>query len=489
VVDPILKNQYISLNDILSMGFNAIITNAYILKKHINTVVDIHKHLNFNGIIMTDSGAYQILRYGDIEVSNREIVLYQCEIKSDIGVILDIPTSYNVDRETALRSADETYRRAVEALDIVESCRGTLWTLPIQGGTHLDVLRQYAMKSVDVFYRGYSLYALGSPTTLLEQYEFDKIIDMIFTVRSVIPFSAPLHLFGAGHPLIIPFAIALGIDTMDSASYILYAKDNRYITSRGTYRLEDLRYLPCTCPICSKYSLEELQKASKDERTKLLALHNLYIILKEFKEVKQAIKECRLWEYLESKANSHPATRRAFEQVKRYVEFIYRHTPIVKPNAKAVFIISKDSIYNPKVMIPRRRIVERFSIEGECLNLIPYIYNGRKIPSIFNENESSKCINYVYIPILGIAPLKLVDHYPYSQFEFGLEIDGDVIDDLSYIILEKLLIERKMSKLAKVNIYICQDIEWHRKLYNRLANLTKSFKEINIEVVLKTIKC
>jgi hypothetical protein len=111
------------------------------------------------------------------------------------------------------------------------------------------------------------------------------------------------------------------------------------------------------------------------------------------------------------------------------------------------------------------------------------------IPSISNETELSKCINYVYIPILGIAPLQLVDHYPYSQFEFGLEIDGDVIDDLSYIILEKLLIERKTGKLAKVNIYICQDIEWQRKLYNRLAYLTSSFKEINIEVTLKTIKC
>ncbi|MEM2221655.1 MAG: tRNA guanosine(15) transglycosylase TgtA [Ignisphaera sp.] len=484
VVDPILRNQYVSLDEILSIGFNGIITNAYILKKHRGAVGDIHGYLNFSGVVMTDSGAYQILRYGDVEVGNREIVMYQCEAKSDIGVILDIPTSAGVDRETALRSADETYRRAVEALDVVESCRDTLWTLPIQGGTYLDILEHYAEKSVELFYSGYSLYALGSPTTLLEQYDLDKIIDMIFTVRSVIPFSAPLHLFGAGHPLIVPFAVALGIDTMDSASYILYAKDGRYMTSKGTYRLEDLGYFPCTCPLCSKHSPEDIQRMPRSKRVEFLALHNLYTILREFREVKQAIREGRLWEYIEGKAGSHPAARRAFEQLKKYAEFIYRHSPIVKPNAKAVFILSRDSVYNPRIMVPRRRVVERFNPKARCIDLVPYT-RGR-IP-LGNRSRGSECLSYIYFPILGVAPLQLANRYPYSQFEFGLEVADDIIDDLSYLVFEILLKVRRIGSTITVNMYVCQGEEWQEKLYSRLLSLATG--EIDIKMELKAINC
>jgi len=50
---------------------------------------------------MTDSGAYQILVYGGVEVNQEEIVEYQKNIGSDIATILDIPTSWKVSKESA----------------------------------------------------------------------------------------------------------------------------------------------------------------------------------------------------------------------------------------------------------------------------------------------------------------------------------------------------------------------------------------------------
>jgi Queuine/archaeosine tRNA-ribosyltransferase len=50
------------------------------------------------------------------------------------------------------------------------------------------------------------------------------LADMIGTLKSTV-MSKPIHLFGAGHPLTIPLAVALGCDTFDSASYMLYARD------------------------------------------------------------------------------------------------------------------------------------------------------------------------------------------------------------------------------------------------------------------------
>src|SRR3972149_3876992 len=76
-----------------TFGCHAIITNSYILKKRFKNIpieIGLHKFLDYDGVVMTDSGAYQILVYGEVEVSQKEIVAYQESIGSDIATILDI---------------------------------------------------------------------------------------------------------------------------------------------------------------------------------------------------------------------------------------------------------------------------------------------------------------------------------------------------------------------------------------------------------------
>ncbi|MEM3623415.1 MAG: tRNA-guanine transglycosylase, partial [Candidatus Bathyarchaeia archaeon] len=85
-------------------GCEALITNAYILKKRFkNQPVEegLHKFLDYDKVIMTDSGAYQILVYGDVEISPAEIVHYQENINTDIATILDWPTGWKVSRNHA----------------------------------------------------------------------------------------------------------------------------------------------------------------------------------------------------------------------------------------------------------------------------------------------------------------------------------------------------------------------------------------------------
>ena len=67
-------------------GFEAVITNSYILRKRYNEKVTeqgLHKFLDYNGVVMTDSGAYQILVYGGVEVNQAQIVDYQERIGSE----------------------------------------------------------------------------------------------------------------------------------------------------------------------------------------------------------------------------------------------------------------------------------------------------------------------------------------------------------------------------------------------------------------------
>ena len=86
--------------------------------------------------------------------------------------------------------------------------------------------------------------------------------------------------------MIIPFLVALGADLFDSASYVLYARDGRYMVSGGTKRIEELSYFPCSCPVCSKYTPQELYEMDSDNRIKLLALHNMYKLMEEINRVK-----------------------------------------------------------------------------------------------------------------------------------------------------------------------------------------------------------
>ena len=115
VINP--SNQPISSKRLKEVfGCQAIITNSYIIKKRFDQkpieMGGLHKFLDYDGAVMTDSGAYQILVYGEVEVSQKEIVAYQEGIGSDIATILDIPTGWKVTKEEAEVTVAETLRRA-----------------------------------------------------------------------------------------------------------------------------------------------------------------------------------------------------------------------------------------------------------------------------------------------------------------------------------------------------------------------------------------
>ena len=238
-------------------GFEALITNAYILKKHASAKLKpdgLHDFLDFKGTIMTDSGAYQILVYGDVEVKPAEIVAFQESIGSDIATILDIPTAWRVTQEHATQTVDETLKRA-RAFFEQKTRDDILWVGPVQGGRYLDLV---VKSSQEMGKLPFDIHALGSPTEVMERYRFDVLVDMIMAAKMNLPVQRPLHLFGAGHPFMFALAVALGCDLFDSAAYALYAKEGRYMTETGTSRLDELEYFPCTCPRCASTTPKEL---------------------------------------------------------------------------------------------------------------------------------------------------------------------------------------------------------------------------------------
>lgn len=410
VVHPV--RQTISTDELKKIGFDIVITNAYIAKKKYGeNAGSIHKIINFDGVVMTDSGGYQVLEYGDIDANAKEIASFEEKIDSDIAIPLDKPTGCKLDRNTAELYVNQTLQAAEETIKLIDSSK-TIWTGPIQGGEHLDLVSSSA-KRLDML--GYNMFALGSPTEVMESYEFNLLARMIIAAKSSIPASKPLHLFGAGHPLTIPLAVALGCDTFDSASYMLYARDGRYMLPSGTIKLEDLRYLPCRCDICVKYTVNELIELENETRSVELARHNLHVIKSEVDSVKQAIVDGRLWEYVMQKAMSHPKLIEAGEIFAEASEYLEDGTPVYKE--KAVFLITPLDQYRPELTRFRRMVLQNVTVHKDTLVLLqepaehPFYTSN-----MYNQMMKALCDQNVqlayYSPFLGVVPEEISDIFP-----------------------------------------------------------------------------
>jgi len=417
VIHPV--KQTIPSKKIQNIGFDLVITNAYITRNNYGDEAikkGIHKIIDFDGGIMTDSGGYQVLEYGDVKVSPPEMANFEKGISTDFAIPLDKPTGYGMPIKKAEAYVKHTLEVSKQTLENSEK-NGQIWIGPIQGGEHFELVAKSTKSLIKI---GFQMLALGSPVEFMESYEYRLLAQMIVAAKKQMPHSIPLHLFGAGHPLTIPFAIALGCDTFDSASYMLYAKQSRYITDDGTRYLSDITIFPCNCEICSKYSPDELRQLDEVNRTNELAIHNLYAIKLEVDKVKQAIYEGRLWEYVIKKARAHPKLFEMIEVMTENYEFLGLGTPKFKE--KAIFLYSKEDQYRPEVQSyhgmvrkfksrKKKLIITKESSKKPGYLSNQYIGLKRK----FKEFDSFQVCQYN--PILGLIPIEISDIFPAAHHE------------------------------------------------------------------------
>ena len=417
VIHPV--KQTIPAKKIKEMGFDLVITNAYITRNNYGDEAvkkGIHKIIDFDGAIMTDSGGYQVLEYGDVKVLPPEMAEFERKILTDFAIPLDKPTGYGLAWKRAESYVNHTLKVSKKTLEDSES-NGQIWIGPIQGGEHFDLVAKSTKSLVDM---GFQMLALGSPVEFMESYEYKLLAQMIISAKKQMPHSIPLHLFGAGHPLTIPFAIALGCDTFDSASYMLYAKQERYITDDGTRNLSDISVFPCNCEVCSKYTPDELRQLEGHDKINEIALHNLHAIKTEVDKVRQSIHEGRLWEYVLKKARAHP---KLFEMIDIFTEnsnYFEISTPKFKE--KAIFLYGKEDQYRPEIQ-SYHKTVRKFKSKKKTLiitkesNTKP-AYLSQEYFSLkrkFKEMEDIQVCQYS--PHLGLIPLEISDIFPAAHHE------------------------------------------------------------------------
>jgi 7-cyano-7-deazaguanine tRNA-ribosyltransferase len=438
-------------------GCKALITNAYLISRRAgNTgVTNIHDFLDFPGIIATDSGAYQILRYGEVEISPLEVIRYQESIQTDIGVILDLPTGSKASKARATETVRETVRRADEAKKAITR-RDIAWVGPIQGGMFPDLVAHSAREMAK---REFDIYALGSPTEVMEQYLFADLADMILAAKMNVPSSAPFHLFGAGHPFMFAFAVALGCDLFDSAAYILYARRGRYLTNAGTLHLTEMEYFPCGCSTCDKTTPEEVRSRPLIERTQLLAEHNLSACLQEIETIKEAIAEGRLWELIEVRCRGHPSLLEGLRKIGEHKSHVACAAPSTK--RKGVFFFDSTSLQRPEYVMYLERLLRDYEHPkaATTMLLMPATRQGPKYGASTRMelvDLGHKVHVCLYCPPYGIVPSELEDTFPFMHTEFPDEPDAGTIKAMA----EAIRIYLAKNKAYRSLVFVHSNKPW-----------------------------
>ncbi|QLC33076.1 tRNA guanosine(15) transglycosylase TgtA [Halarchaeum sp. CBA1220] len=344
-------------------GAQMLITNSYIIKQDEDLAErareeGLHDLLGFDGAIMTDSGSFQLAEYGEIETDTAEILRFQHDIGSDVGTPVDIPTPPDVPRERAAEELRTTQERLelAETVDVGEM----LVNAPVQGSTYPDLREdagEYAYGTdLDVF-------PVGAVVPMMNQYRYDDMARAVAGAKRGLGRDAPVHLFGAGHPMMFALAVALGCDLFDSAAYAIYARDDRYLTVHGTEHLPDLEHFPCSCPVCVEHTPEEVRRMPDAAREELLAEHNLHVSFTELRRVKQAVRDGDLMELVEARAHAHPRT---LDGYRAFLDHARQYEASDPASKDTFFYTSAESARRPEVIRHRERL-DRLSPEGHVL--------------------------------------------------------------------------------------------------------------------------
>ena len=142
---------------------------------------------------MTDSGSFQLSVYGQVSITNTETLSFQRDIKSDIWVPLDIPTSPASDWQTTEHELTITMQRLKEAKEVFGIDAPIAG--PVQGGIFEDLRERAGREVTDL---GFSFCPIGAVVPLMESYRYRDLVSVVMSAKRTLSPSACIHLFGTG---------------------------------------------------------------------------------------------------------------------------------------------------------------------------------------------------------------------------------------------------------------------------------------------------
>ena len=326
----------LSAEDLEQIGCQVELSNTYHLHVRpgdsiIKTLGGIHKFMNWNKPILTDSGGFQVFSLAKIRkikeegvsfsshVDGRKIFMgpeesmqIQSNLASTIAMAFDECMPARSDIYYAKESVARTERWLVRCRDKMNELNKMPDTINkeqmlfgINQGGLFDELRIENMKTIaKLDLPGYAIGGLAVGETHEEMYH---ILDVTLPHA---PENKPRYLMGVGTPANIIEAVYRGIDFFDCVMPSRNARHGHLFTKNGVININNQKYetdpLPidpeCDCPVCRNHSrayIRHLQKAGEMLGMRLAVMHNLYFYNNLMKEIRQAIEENRFAKFRE----------------------------------------------------------------------------------------------------------------------------------------------------------------------------------------------
>lgn len=312
--------------ELKEIGSQIILSNTYHLYMRpghdlIERAGGLHKFMNWDKPILTDSGGFQVFSLGPLRKIKEEGVEFRSHLDgskhflspekateiqnalgSDIIMAFDECAPYPADRQYVKNSLERTTRwleRCKAAHKYPE--KQALFGI-VQGGMYKDLREQSAKEITAIDLPGYAIGGLsvGEPKDMM--YE---VLD--YTVP-LLPEDKPRYLMGVGSPDDLLEGVLRGIDMFDCVLPTRIARNGTAMTSQGKVVVRNASYAEdftsldpeCDCYTCKNYTkayLRHLIKCNEILGARLLTIHNLHFLLKMMENVREAIKEDRLLDY------------------------------------------------------------------------------------------------------------------------------------------------------------------------------------------------
>lgn len=298
----------------------------------------LHKFMNYDGPMLTDSGGFQVFSLGKTRKIEEEGVKFksiidgsalflspekaieiQNKLGADIIMSFDECAPYPCTYEYMKDSMERTLRWAKRGKEAHKNTDKQALFGIVQGGEFSDLRERCAKELVKMDFPGYSIggTSVGEPK--------DVMYKMVDDAIKWLPEDKPRYLMGVGNPIDLIECAIRGIDMYDCVLPTRVARHGAVMTSMGRININNEKFKydfspldsNCNCYTCKNYTkayVRHLHKCDEIFGKTLLSIHNVNFLLELAKDIREAIKEDRLLDFKEEFLNKygHDVYKRAF---------------------------------------------------------------------------------------------------------------------------------------------------------------------------------
>ena len=328
-VGTLANVKLLSPEELKEANSAVILSNTYHLwlrpgEDVVNHAGGLHKFMNYDGPILTDSGGFQVFSLAKnkkkdiveegvhfkshldgtkLLLTPEKSIEIQNKLDSDIAMSFDECIPYPATYEYAKASTERTLRWAKRGKDVHNNENQSLFGI-VQGSEYEDLRKWSAVETVKLGFDGYSI---GGTSVGEDKNTMYKMVD---DAVKYLPSDKPRYLMGVGDPIDIIEGVIRGIDMFDCVLPTRIARHGNAFTRYGKINIRNAKYKEdftpieenCDCYACKNYTkayIRHLITSNESFGGRLLSIHNIRFLIKLTEELSLAITENRLLEYKE----------------------------------------------------------------------------------------------------------------------------------------------------------------------------------------------